>query len=89
MAAFMLLLIVAVTGAAGMMAVLGWLHRRIARVEEHGPGELRRLVQENQEMREQMNLLETEVERLTERVDFTEKLLERPRGPATQEESQA
>lgn len=79
MAAFMLLLIVAVAGSAGMAAILGWVLHRIARLEKHGPGELGRVVGENEELREQMRLLEVEVERLSERVDFTEKLLERPR----------
>lgn len=79
MAAFMLLLIVVVVGSAGMAAILGWILHRIARLEKHGPGGLGQLVGENEELREQMRLLEAEVERLSEQVDFTEKLLERPR----------
>ena len=77
--ALLLLLIVVVAGSAGMVTVLGWLHRRIARLEEHGPGKARELVAENEELREQMRLLEVQLERLEDRVDFTEKLLERPR----------
>lgn len=80
MSAVLLLLIVAVAGSAGMVAVLGWFLQRINRLEQHGPGALQRLAAENEELQEQMRLLEVHVERLSERVDFTEKLLERPRG---------
>lgn len=80
MLALLLLLVVVVIGSAGMVAVLGWLHQRLARLEGHGPAEAGRIAGEGNDLREQVRLLEDEVERLTERVDFTEKLLERPRG---------
>lgn len=84
MAALVLLLIVVVAGSAGMVAVLGWLHQRIARLEEGGSGRsggAYRLTGETEDLREQVRLLEVEMERMTERLDFTEKLLERPRHP--------
>lgn len=79
MSVFLLLLVTAVIGSTVLMATLGWLSQRINRIEGGGSRELQRLLDENEELREQMRLLEGEVERLAERVDFTEKLLEKPR----------
>lgn len=74
----LVLLIIAVVGSAGMSAVLFWIANRINRIEGRGPEEVRHLVAETEELQEQVMLLQSEVQRLTERVDFTEKLLEGP-----------
>ncbi|HSR41203.1 MAG TPA: hypothetical protein VLL48_03505 [Longimicrobiales bacterium] len=77
--AFLILLIVAVAGSAGMTAVVAWLIHRTSRVEGGDVYGADRLHAESEGLREQLLALEDEVERLRERVDFTERLLERPR----------
>lgn len=88
----LLLVIVAVLGSAGMVAILGNLFSRVSRLEGNGRGrskEVGRGPTEYEELREQMEVLRSEMHRLEQRVDFTEKLLEGPRErPGESEESE-
>jgi hypothetical protein len=75
--AFLMVLILAVIGSAGMVGVFAWIHQRISRIEGGSPVELKRLLSENATLHEQVETLRSELRGLDERVDFTEKLLER------------
>jgi hypothetical protein len=75
--AFLIVLIAAVIGSAGMVGVFAWLHQRISRLEDPSPVERKRLLSENTSLHEQVETMRSEMRELAERVDFTEKLLER------------
>lgn len=77
--AFLLVLIVAVAGSAGLVAAFAWLVQRLNRLESPGQGDVRGRLADPDDLRQQLDALEAEVHRLSERVDFTEKLLEGPR----------
>lgn len=75
----LLLLIVAVGGSAGMVAIFGWLFHRLSRLESQGPVDVRQLQTTIEELQNELVSVRSELGALTERVDFTEKLLEAPR----------
>lgn len=77
MTAFLIVLIAAVIGSAGFVAVFAWFHQRISRLEDGSPGDVRRLLAENASLHEQVEAMRSRLGALDERVDFTEKLIER------------
>jgi len=72
----LLLLLVAVGGSAGMAGILGWLFHRLSRLEASGQ-DLERLLSDNAALREQIEAMRSDIEQLGERVDFSERLLEK------------
>jgi hypothetical protein len=76
---FVLVLIAAVIGSAGMVGVLARIHQRISRLEGGSAGELRRLLSANTVHEEQIEAMRSDLRALDERVDFTEKLIGRQR----------
>jgi hypothetical protein len=71
----LLLLLVAIGGSGAMVGILGWLFHRLSRLESHADFE---------GLREQLGSVQRELSALTERVEFTENLLEN-RGAAQAE----
>ena len=69
-------ILVVMMGVVGIGSAIVWIVNRTSRLE--GP-EARARIAENEDLRQQVEALQTEVERLRERVDFTERLLEKPR----------
>lgn len=61
-----------------MVAILGWLFHRLSRLESMGPERLRELHSNYEAVQEQLDSMQEELGLLSERVDFTEKLLEKP-----------
>ena len=83
--ALLLLIVVAVLGSAGMTAVLAilFMRTREPRLPGGSPNDLRLLQNEVQRLGEELDRTTAELERLEERVDFTERLL----SPGDAEES--
>ena len=67
----------AVLGSGSMVAVLGWMFFRIKALEagQGNSGELGQLLEQIDEIHENLDLTRQEVAELTERLDFTERLL--------------
>ena len=78
----LLLLFAAIGGSATMVAILGWLFHRLNRLESMGPERLRELHSNHETLREHLDSLQEELGLLSERLDFTEKLLEKPHDPS-------
>lgn len=77
---FLALIALAVGGSALMTAAFMWLALRRPRgVESGGSEERREMAARQQEVERQVEVMQKELDRLSERVDFTEKLLEGPR----------
>jgi len=77
------ILFAAVIGSAAMVGVIGYLMNRIRQLELQASGELqpRRVIGSEglrDELRDELMAMQDEIERLTERVDFTERLLSAP-----------
>ena len=74
-----LVLLVAVIGSGSMVGILGWLLYRIKQLEAGArpSNELTRILEHLDELRDDMNLTRNEVSELSERVEFTERLLSR------------
>jgi septal ring factor EnvC (AmiA/AmiB activator) len=76
--AYVLILLAAVIGSGSMVAVGMWLYSRVRRLE----GEKREIVSLSgkvDEVREQLDQVQTHLGELHERVDFTERMLARDR----------
>lgn len=71
-----LIILAAVAGSTGMVGFAGWIMHRLSRLESMAPGELQRLLSENEALRDQVEALRSDMKKLDERVDFTERLLE-------------
>jgi len=73
----LLIIFAAVFGTAGMMGILGYFLHRIRRIEGEAYGKEGRhdLSFQLREMQEELLSVRTELSALTERLDFTEKLL--------------
>jgi len=61
-----------------MVAVLGWLYHRLNRLETLGPERLGRLEADFEALQDQLGSVQETLDTVIERVDFTERLLERP-----------
>jgi hypothetical protein len=80
--AILILMLLAVVGGGTMVAILGWIMSRMKQLESR-PGdrsELGIISQQMDALRDQLFVVEDEMAKLNERVDFTEKLLEAPRA---------
>lgn len=73
----LLLVVVAVVGSTGMTALLTWLilRSREGRLQGGSPNDLRLLQNEVRRLGEELDGANAELERLAERLDFTERLL--------------
>jgi len=81
----LLLILVAVGGSGIMVAFLAWLVYRLKRLEESravGGPELRELIERIETMQTELLSMRDDVGELTERVDFTERLLSSGSRPA-------
>jgi hypothetical protein len=77
-----LVVLAAVSGSAWVMGMLGWLWHRVKRLEEQGgAGGTRPLASELEQIEGRLTASGRDLERLDERVDFLEKLLERGSEP--------
>jgi hypothetical protein len=86
----LLVLLAAVSGTAWIVGTVAWLWYRTKRLEEailHGGGDRPHLASELEDIRSQLTASGDEVERLRERLDFLERLLNRgaPEGATTGE----
>ena len=70
----LILIIVAVAGSTAMVGIIAYLLHRIGRVEA-GPNGDARLLEQIDAQRLELAELQDEVASLTERLDFTERLL--------------
>ncbi len=86
--AFLMFMLVALGGSAILMAAFGWTFLRIRRLENHGPGQgdPHHLLERMDALKDELAGMQDEFTRITERVDFTERLLERPPPPDTEAE---
>ena len=73
----LLIVFAAVIGSAAMMGIIAYFLHRIRQIEAKTTGEAgsRQLVDQVEAMREELLAVQGEVLALTERLDFTEKLL--------------
>jgi len=72
----LIVLIIAILGSGGMVAVLAWLGFRIRRLEEGvGAADRRQLLDEVDRLREEVEAARRETRALEEQVDFMERLL--------------
>lgn len=73
----LLIIFAVVIGSAGMVGLFAYVIQRISRVERGGLGDAGadQLLDQVRELREDLMRVESEVSALTERVDFTDKLL--------------
>ena len=73
------ILLAAVFGTGSMVGVFAWMLHRIKRLEyeTESPGQLQQVRDEIEELREQLILNRNDVAELSERIDFTERLLSR------------
>ena len=74
---FLMVLLAAVIGSSSLVAAFAWIIQRVSRLESASSPELDRLLSENAELRDQIESMRSDLQGLDERVDFTEKLLER------------
>jgi hypothetical protein len=79
--AVLFLVLFVLVGSGSMVATLGLMWNRIRQIEggRKDGSELSNISQQLETVRDQLFLVEDEMARLNERVDFTEKLLEPPR----------
>ncbi len=70
----------AVIGSGVMMAILTWVFMRIRSLESGGGGraEIARLTEEVDSLRAELHATHSDINDLTERLDFTERLLSGP-----------
>ena len=80
--AILVLIMVAVICSGSVVAIVGGLLNRIKQVEgrREDASDLAEISRQLDAVRDQIFSVEDEMTRLTERVDFTEKLLEAPRA---------
>lgn len=74
----LLLILVAVTGSTVMVAFFAWVVFRLKRLEEArgtSAPELRELTQRIDALRQELQIANDDVAKLSERMDFTERLL--------------
>lgn len=74
--AVLLLILVALVGSSAVIYVLTRIFNRVERLESrHSGADARRLEAELERLREEVDATSHTVDRLTERLDFTERLL--------------
>ncbi len=73
----LLIVFAAVVGSAAMMGILSYLLHRIRQIEAKATGEggLHQLADRVEAMQEELSTVQTEMSTLSERLDFTERLL--------------
>ena len=86
--AILVLIMVAVICSGSVVAIVGGLLNRIKQVEgrREDASDLAEISRQLDAVRDQIFSVEDEMTRLTERVDFTEKLLEAPRARPDKDE---
>ncbi len=78
----LLIVFAAVLGSSVMMAVFAWVFMRIRSLESGGGGrsDIERLTEEVDGLRAELQATHSDISDLTERLDFTERLLSGPRA---------